>query len=500
VRGIRTRLAAALIGLVAITVLAIGVGTYAFVDARLREALLDDAKRQAQFNLSVLVPAQLPPGTTSSTFEATGLPEAFRLRGDVEEIVDFGDADPYVSKASLPRDLTVFPASLRATVNAGHLGYGWQAIAGEPALVVAGRAQTTNAPAIYFVFPAMSIDLALGQLRLGLGVAAAIAVLLALGAAGLIARGILRPVRSASLAAARIGSGDLAARVPGGGSDEFAQWAAEFNRMADSLEMTIDRLAASESQNRRFVAEVSHELRTPLTALVAEAALIEDAARDLPPDGRRAAELLVADIRRLRILVDDLMELSRFDAHAEQPRLEPVDLGRAVASIVAARLPDAALSVPAQPLIVESEVRRLDRIIGNLLDNARTHAPGTPVEVTVAMNEEPAATPTAAVTVADRGPGASEEALAHVFDRFYKAEPSRHAGSSGMGLAIAAEHAALLGGSLEAVRRAGGGLEFTLRIPVTGSLRPGDQPDTWVVEPPGQSNTAQVSTPTRSNP
>jgi signal transduction histidine kinase len=490
--GIRSRLAVALVVLVAITVLAIGVGTYLFVDARLRESLLADATRQAQFNLSVLVPDALPAGTTSDTFGSTGLPEAFRIRGDVEEIVDFGSGQPYVSDASLTGAIDSLPADLRSTVGAGHLGYAWLMLGGNPVLVVGGRATTAAGapgPDIYFVFPAGSIDLAMGQLRLGLAVAAVVALLLALATAGLVARGILRPVRSGSEAAARIAAGDLSARVPGGGSDEFAAWAAEFNRMADSLASTISRLEVSESQNRRFVAEVSHELRTPLTALVGEASLIEAALGDLPPDARRAAELLVADVRRLRTLVEDLMELSRFDARAETAELGPVDLGSAVASIVAARLPDARLSAPSHPIVIESDIRRLDRIVGNLLDNARTHAPGTPVDVGVSRASDGG---TATVTVADRGPGVPADALERLFDRFYKADPSRRGGTSGMGLAIAAEHAALLGGELSAAERDDGGLVFTLRLPVTKPLPDGDVVVTDGEDAPGQPDASSA--------
>ena len=489
--GIRTRLALAIVGLVAVTVLTIGVGTYVFVDARLRDGLLADATRQAQFNLSVLVPGSLPAGTNAHTFPATGLPRAFRLRGDVEEIVDFEDGKPYYSDAALSGAVDALPADLRSTVSAGHLGFAWQTLAGRPVLVVAGLAAA--GPAIYFVFPAGSIDTALGQLRLGLGIVALVALLLAMTTAGLIARGILRPVRSGSAAAARIAAGDLSARVAGGGTDEFARWAAEFNRMADSLESTIGRLAASESQNRRFVADVAHELRTPLTALVAEASLIEAGLEDLPPDARRAAELLVADVRRLRTLVEDLMELSRFDAHAEEAERRPVDLGRIVAAAVAARLPEAAVSLPAEPVVVESDVRRLDRIVGNLLDNARTHAPGASVEVSLSREGNDAT-----IAVVDRGPGVAPETLGHLFDRFFKAEPSRRSGGSGLGLAIAAEHAALLGGTLAARARAGGGLELVLTLPVTRSLPDGDPGDTSGVE--DASRTDAISAPADPRP
>src|SRR5262245_14779266 len=119
-RGIRTRLALALVALVAMTVTAIGLGTYAFVDARLRDGLLAEAQRQAQFNLSVLVPERLPGGVTRDAYGTSGLPEAFRLRGDVETIVDFSDGQaPAVSRFNLNGEADRFPASFRQLVEAG---------------------------------------------------------------------------------------------------------------------------------------------------------------------------------------------------------------------------------------------------------------------------------------------------------------------------------------------------------------------------------------------
>jgi signal transduction histidine kinase len=480
-RGIRTRLALALVLLVVVTVTSIGLGTYAFVEGRLREGLLTDARQQAQFNLSVLLPERLPSGVTREAYNDSGLREAFRFRGNVETIVDFADGqDPDVSRTSLLDDLGTLPATLRTVVDAGHLGFAWTSVDGAPSLVVGGRpAFGAGAPAFYFVFPALAIESALEQLRTGLVVAALVAVVLALATAGIVARGILRPVSSGSAAAARIASGDLSARVAAGGADEFARFAAEFNRMADSLAETVGRLEASERRNRQFVADVSHELRTPLTALLGEAALIEHDLDRLRPEARRAAELLVADVRRLRGLVEDLMEVSRFDAHAEQATLEPVDLGAAVRSIVASRLPGAALTLPDEPVVVDADIRRLDRIVGNLLDNARQHAPDATVGVTVGADP---AFGQAFVRVADRGPGVAAEALPRLFERFFKADVSRAAGSSGLGLAIAAEHAALLGGTLDAKNRAGGGLAVTLRLPVTSSLPTGVAADTSAVQ------------------
>ena len=167
------------------------------------------------------------------------------------------------------------------------------------------------------------------------------------------------------------------------------------------------------------------------------------------------------------------MEVSRFDADAETVSLQPVDLGRLVTAVVATRLPGASIALPREPVIVASDPRRLDRIIGNLVDNARDHAPGAPVEVSLSRTMDGAT-----IVVADRGPGVPADALPRLFDRFYKADPSRTGGSSGLGLAIASEHAALLGASLRARQRPGGGLVFALTLPVTEPLPAGDAVDT----------------------
>jgi two-component system sensor histidine kinase MtrB len=472
-RSLRTRLAVTLVLLVTVTVALIAVGVYAFVDASLRDRLVADARQQADFNLSVLLPAIDPPPADAAAFGASGLPEQFRLRGDAEVIADFGDGAPWVP-ADLSGELDAVSPALRDIVARGALGYAWQSLGGKPALLVGGR--QASGPALYFVFPAQAVEDALAQLRLGLLAGGLVAILLALVTSGLIARGILRPVTAGATAARRIADGDLDARVPTGGTVEMARWAGDFNRMADSLQATVTRLEEAEGHNRRFVADVTHELRTPITALVAEASVLEGSLDGLPPDGRRAAQLLVADVRRLRTLVDDLLEISRFDAVAEQPAIQAIDLGRLVTAVVAARHPAAAVVLPAQPVIVDSDPRRLERIVGNLLDNARVHAAGAAVEVSL--------TPVAGgavVVVADRGPGVAPDALPHLFERFWKADPSRGGtggGSSGLGLAIAAEHAALLGGSLRARNRPGGGLIVALSVPVTRSLPAGDGGDT----------------------
>jgi two-component system, OmpR family, sensor histidine kinase MtrB len=470
VRGVRGRLTLTLVALVVLTAAVLGVGSYLFVDSSLHQRLLDQAKTEAAFDLSVLIPSRLE-GKGPAAYESPAFVQAFGNR-PVKFIVDPGRGEPFSSSLELgpPAALLASLAPLKSIVADGELGYQWLSLGGRPSLVVGGRLPPAG-PDFYFVHDASGIEAALAQLRLALGVGTLVLALLALVAARLAARRVLAPVEAAGRAAERIERGDLSARVPVTSRDEFGAWAMRFNRMAAALDETIGRLRESQAQNRRFVADVSHELRTPLSALVAEASIIRDHLDGLPPEARRAGELLAGDVARLRTLVDELMELSRFDASAEQVDAEPVDLVGLVRTIATARLPQAHLELPAAPLIVATERRRLERILGNLLDNAREHGGATGVDVELLQGADEVI-----IAVADRGPGVPPDRLARIFERFYKADPSRRSGSSGLGLAIAAEHAQLLGGRLTAANRPDGGLRIELRLPVTGSLPGGDLP------------------------
>lgn len=470
-RGVRARLTTTLVALVVVVAVVLGVGASVFVDARLHDQALREAEAQAGFDLAVTVPErQLPPDPTLDDIVQSRLADTFAQRG-TQVIVDVGGKHPFLSRSDLDGVLERLPATVRALVDGGQLAYAWIVVGDAPALVVGGR-PSGGGPAFYFVHDVGEIAAAVDQLRLGLLLAGSVLLVLALVTARAIARGILAPVEEASSAAERIAAGDLEARVPVASEDEFGAWAARFNHMADTLADTIGRLEAAQDQNRRFVADVSHELRTPVAALVAEASVLDGHLDALPAERRRAGELLIADVRRLRTLVDDLMELSRFDASAEALAIEPVDLVRLVRSVVTARLPTARTVLPGPSLVVDTDPRRVERILGNLLDNAREHAGGANVEVE--LRSDAAGRVTFAVT--DRGPGVPPEDLDRIFQRFAKLDPSRRGGSSGLGLAIAAEHAAVLGGDLTAEAREGGGLLVALVLPavVTRSLPDGD--------------------------
>ncbi|MGH9004910.1 MAG: ATP-binding protein, partial [Acidimicrobiia bacterium] len=240
---------------------------------------------------------------------------------------------------------------------------------------------------------------------------------------------------------------------PEEGHDEFTDLARSFNRMADALERTL-------ANQRRFVSDVSHELRTPLTALTTAADVLEANAGGLNDQGRRAARLLVVESRRLGRMVEDLMEISRFDAGVPSMVWEPVDLAHQVTGAVASRgWADRVGTVLAPDAMTWGDPRRLDRVVANLIGNALEHG-APPVTVTVAVHGD-----AISLAVDDSGPGIPPDQLEHLFERFYKGDPSRSRGGSGLGLAIARENARLHGGDIIVQTIGGRGSRFTFTLP-----------------------------------
>ena len=471
-RGVRGRLILTLIGLVALTCAVLGIGAYAYVATSLRAQQLDAARELTTYNVAVLAVERLPSTATRADLQASHLLDGFASRGILGTIVDFGDGNPFASNLVAAGVADGLSPSLRSVVAAGDVGYERTSL-GDQALLITGARRPPSGPAFYFLLDASGVEDAILRLGQALLVGGLILVLLAALAGRVVARGLLRPVRDAARAAERIADGDLSARLDAAG-DEFGQWAASFNRMAATLEAHVADLQEARAREQRFVADVSHELRTPLTALVTEASLLRDHLATLPDGGRRVGELLLADIGRLRGLVDDLMEVSRFDAGSERKDATEFELAAFVRATASVRLPDARVSVPDGPTWIVTDPRRLDRILANLLDNARLHADGQDVEVEARLVPDQDGRDCLVLSVSDRGPGVAATELPHLFDRFRKADPSRHLGGSGLGLAIAREHARVLGGTLAGSPRPGGGLRFELQIPVTRPLPSGD--------------------------
>ncbi|GAA3873487.1 HAMP domain-containing sensor histidine kinase [Saccharothrix violaceirubra] len=300
------------------------------------------------------------------------------------------------------------------------------------------------------------LDRELAALR-GVLALVAVAIVVLGSVSGLFAaRGIRRRVRTAALAARRLGDGELDTRLPVDGRDELADLAGSFNAMAERLGESIERLRLKDRQQRRFVADVAHDLRTPLASLIAAADGLHS---DDEADRTRSAELLGSQTRRLGALVEDLLEISRFDAGAAEFRPEVVDLEALVADAVELSAPDVEVRTErVGDVAVFGDPRRLHTVVRNLVTNAVRHG-GPPITVTIDGGDPDEVR----VRVADKGPGLGD--LAPVaFDRFVRGDRSRrHTEGSGLGLAIARENALLHGGRLEVHDE--DGAVFTLTVP-----------------------------------
>jgi two-component system, OmpR family, sensor histidine kinase MtrB len=304
--------------------------------------------------------------------------------------------------------------------------------------------------------------------------ARATAVVFVLAAAGLLlatitglafaaSRRVLGPVRRLAEAARRMSGGDLSARVEPAGRDELAQLVSSFNTMASTLEDKVAELQRMEARARQFAGDVSHELRTPLTAMTAVADIMPGHP-GLTGDAAAAARLVRQEIFHLNRLVEDLIEISRFDARTARLVADDTDVATVVSGCLRARgWTDVSTDVPAG-LIARLDRRRFDVIIANLVGNALRHG-GPPVTVTARAEPHGSGEGRLILEVRDHGPGLPEAAIPHLFDRFYKADTARaRSEGSGLGLAIASENAQLHGGHIEAGNHPGGGAVFTVTL------------------------------------
>jgi two-component system sensor histidine kinase MtrB len=297
-----------------------------------------------------------------------------------------------------------------------------------------------------------------------------VALILLIGAvAYVVVRLVIGPVRLAAETAEKLAAGELERRIPEHGEDVIATLARSFNGMADSLQQQIVRLATLSQVQQRFVSDVSHELRTPLTTIRLAGDVLYDQRETFPPATARTAELLRTQVQRFEILLADLLEMSRYDAGAVELETEPTNLVRlveeavdSVASLAESKGSDLRVEAPGGYFEAEVEARRVRRILQNLLGNAIDHGEGRPIVVYVDSSQT-----AVAIAVRDYGIGMTTAAMERVFDRFWRADPSRQrtTGGTGLGLAISLEDAVLHGGWLEVWSAPGEGSCFRLTLP-----------------------------------
>lgn len=447
-RRFRTRLSAAFVLVGAVTSGVLALGSYFMIQEYRSRTFVRHADEAAHLGL-LSTPREL------SLVGFDALLDEFQTRAGFETVAVVGDvvysSSPAISAASIP-------PPLKRPLEPGELEHANATAGGIPYLVVAGVPQGGTSQ-LFFFFDRRDLLDSLRQFRdvLAIGWLGALAGAYVVGR--WVARRTLRPVADAAEAAQALAEGLLDTRLPSQTDDEFGAWAQSFNRMASALEEKIGALSAATQRERRFTTDVAHELRTPLTGMSSAASLLSEELDGLSPEGRRFAEILIEDVRRLEGLVLELLELARLDAGQGDVHLEALSLSEAVRAVLRAWDGQSPIRTDiALDLDVLADRARFKRVVCNLVANAAEHGCGE-VEIVGRRDGD-----LVALDVLDRGPGLAKEDIDRVFERLYKADTSRAQRGSGLGLAIALEHARAQGGSLEAANREGGGARFTFRL------------------------------------
>ena len=375
-------------------------------------------------------------------------------------LLQVGDATRALDQAF---DADAVPSSLRELVEAGNAGRMRVRVNGRP-LIVTGIPIPDTAAAYYEAAATDDVEdvlNTLGIIVLGVGAAA---ILLSAALGSWASRRALTPLGEVRLAAESLAAGELDTRLDPPADADLASLTASFNGMARSLEDRIERDA-------RFASEVSHELRSPLMTLNASVEVLNNNRDSMTERNQTALDLLTDDVTRFTALVEDLLEISRYDVGTASLRAEPIDLVEFVRQSVHHSPDDVVIDVGAlDHLVVAGDKRRLAQVVANLVDNAAKYGAG---EIRVAVGQED---DFAIIAVEDEGPGVPEAERGVIFDRFSRGSAGGrrgHGTGSGLGLALVAEHVGLHGGEIWVDDRLDGreGARFTVRIPI------GDIPD-----------------------
>jgi two-component system sensor histidine kinase MtrB len=326
---------------------------------------------------------------------------------------------------------------------------------------------------LYYLFPLDEQEETMALVTRALLTAAVLLVVLVAGMTWLVTRQVVTPIRMARRVAERLAAGQLQERLRVSGEDDLARLATSFNQMASNLQRQIRQLEELSRVQRRFVSDVSHELRTPLTTVRMAGDVLHDARADFDPTTARAAELLQTELDRFETLLVDLLEISRFDAGAAVLELDDINLIDVAHRIVNATRPlarqrnvEVVVQAPDHPCLAEADVRRVERVVRNLVTNAIDHTgsqrAGGDIVVLVAGDDH-----AASIAVRDYGIGLAPGEAAMVFNRFWRADPARArtSGGTGLGLSISLEDTHLHGGWLQAWGRPGEGAQFRLTLP-----------------------------------
>ncbi|MGA9279236.1 HAMP domain-containing sensor histidine kinase [Ilumatobacter sp.] len=361
--------------------------------------------------------------------------------------------DP-LAQTDLTHPLSDFPEDLVAHIEAGGSGIEYMSIDGDDYVTV-GVYIRRHDTGYLEAFPADNERSTLTALltALALGGLGTLVVATLFGYST--SRRLLRPLSRVADAAEDIASGGLDTRLEGESDPDLDRLASSFNDMADAVQTKIELEA-------RFASDVSHELRSPITALTAAVEVLDAKRDDIPERTQQALDVVVSQVRRFDSMVIDLLELSRLDAGATDLTVETLDI-ITLTHRVAARFgsPDIEVDVdPQTPREIDADKVRFERVLGNLIENANHHGGGVlRVEVVPVHNEM------IRFAVEDGGPGVAQSERERIFERFSRGSAARHRIGTGLGLALASEHSAAMGGAVWVEDRPGGGARFVFEIP-----------------------------------
>jgi two-component system, OmpR family, sensor histidine kinase MtrB len=472
--GLRARVTATFaIGALALSTIMAGITYFTARQSFLNERQTTD-QRQAFANASLIQNSLRSPGINVDQL----LEQADTLPGSRSVLRN--DGQWYATSISVGR--SAIPSQERNLVLSGAPASQLFSINGTPQLVIG-----VPLPAVHAAyFEVFSLDELEGTLRtLAFALAAAALVTTVAGAVlGRWASGrALRPLSGVTEAAVAIAGGQLDTRVEAGDDVDLQELASAFNQMTANLQDRIEREA-------RFTSDVSHELRSPLTTLSATVGVLEGHRDELGPRARSALDLLDGDLQRFTRMVDDLLEISRFDAGSAELSLDEVDPGELVRHAVAASVPTeengrrgpvtipVVVSPDVEGLRLRVDKRRFERVMANLFENASLYAGGvTRVLVDRDPHDPDDTRPPSRirVVVEDHGPGIPLAERLHLFERFYRGSRAGQRASSdgtGLGLSLVAEHVRLHGGSVWIEDAPGGGSRFIVELPFASDDAP----------------------------
>ncbi|TLW91906.1 MtrAB system histidine kinase MtrB [Saccharomonospora piscinae] len=407
---------------------------------------------------------------TSSSVGARDLESS--SAGAFEPVLVAGDPEQAGEAAVHAGPVQKVPGALTSYAENNQTAVQYESRSGSTYLVVGAPVTTATRPIqLYLLFPLSTEQNTVATVQNTLLLGSAFLLVLLAVITNMVTRQVVSPVRRAAAAAEDFAEGDLDRRLDVTGEDDLAKLAVSYNEMAASIQEQIRQLEEFGQLQRRFTSDVSHELRTPLTTVRMAADVLYASREQFPSGLARSSELLVDELDRFESLLHDLLEISRLDAGVEELAAEATDVRpvvhrameqvRVLAGTTGSEI---VAELPEDELTAEIDTRRVERILRNLLANAVDHGEGHPVRLRLSADEH-----AVAITVRDYGVGLRAGEAELVFNRFWRADPSRNrrTGGTGLGLAISHEDARLHGGWLEAWGEQGHGSCFRLTLPRT---------------------------------